>query len=252
LSHQYAKNSILRYEWVFGEDYVSTGGAALTRELIGDVALPDKPHVLDVGGGLGGAAFMFEERWGASVIGVDLSPIMVELAKERATARGSKAEFRIADVLEVDFPAQSFDMVWSRDTFLHIHDKAALFARLRGWLAPGAPLVVTDYARRAGEISETFRAYAQKTGYDLRDVDDYARVVREAGFEAVEAQDWSKRFVEVLRSESDKLESRRDAFLERFTEHDYDYLLDRWKRKIGWCEGGDMRAVRLTARAPQA
>ena len=56
---QYSRSSILRYEKIFGEHYVSTGGAATTDDLcarLGDCLRP-RARVLDVGSGIGGAAF---------------------------------------------------------------------------------------------------------------------------------------------------------------------------------------------------
>ena len=56
---QYSRTSILRYEKIFGEDYVSTGGAETTDDLcrrLGDSLRPGV-RVLDVGSGIGGAAF---------------------------------------------------------------------------------------------------------------------------------------------------------------------------------------------------
>lgn len=251
MSRQYELNSILRYEWVFGEHFVSSGGAAATAELLGSVSLSDGARVLDVGGGLGGGAFLLEELHRAQVLAIDLSANMVELAQARGATRASAVEFRVADVLTIVLEPASFELVWSRDTFLHIADKAKLFERLRSWLVPGGTLLFTDYARRAGEVSESFAAYVDAAGYDLRDVDSYADIVQGAGFEVVQPEDWTTRFVAVLREELAKLENGRVAFLERFTEEDFDYLVDRWQRKIDWCERGDMRAVRISAHVPR-
>lgn len=250
MSDQYARRSILRYERVFGEGYVSSGGAALTEELMASLELPAQPRVLDIGGGLGGAAFLFEERCGASVIAIDLSELMVELARERAAARGAGCEFRVANVLEVEFDDGAFDLVWTRDTLLHIADKAMVFQRIAKWLAPGGQLFVTDYARGDGELSNSFARYVSESGYDLRELNDYTAVVRAAGFVEVQASEWTPRFVQALEHERAKLRSEREAFISAFSTEDFDYLVDRWQKKIGWCRGGDMTTIRLSATLP--
>ena len=40
--------------------------------------------VLDVGAGIGGSAFLMAQRYGAEVIGIDLSSNMIGIALERA------------------------------------------------------------------------------------------------------------------------------------------------------------------------
>jgi phosphoethanolamine N-methyltransferase len=41
-----------------------------------------------------------------------------------------KVSFEIGDVMQHEFKANSFDVVYSRDTILHIVDKKTLFSRL--------------------------------------------------------------------------------------------------------------------------
>ncbi len=68
---------------------------------------------------------------GAFVHGVDLSVNMVLLALERASAarEHSRVSFEIADVTALEAAAGSYDVIYSRGTILHIHDKPALFRR---------------------------------------------------------------------------------------------------------------------------
>lgn len=58
---QYSLKSILRYEKVFGDGFVSTGGSETTGEFIKSLELKPNMRVLDVGCGLGGAAFLMSE-----------------------------------------------------------------------------------------------------------------------------------------------------------------------------------------------
>ena len=69
---QYSRTGILRYEKIFGEGYISTGGHETTEYLM----LEDSPtrsrqgvRVLDVGSGIGGAAFHLAKKYGAFVTG---------------------------------------------------------------------------------------------------------------------------------------------------------------------------------------
>ena len=147
---QYSRTSILRYEMIFGAGYISTGGARTTDDLCARLGSSLRPgvRVLDVGSGIGGAAFHLAKTYGAKVTGIDLAEEMVAVALERAGQLGMEdsVQFILGDVLEEKF-AEPFDIIWSRDAFMHIPDKARLFSRLYDLSAPGGRLVITDYAR---------------------------------------------------------------------------------------------------------
>ncbi len=83
--------------------------------------------MLDVGSGIGGAAFHLAKTYGAKVIGIDLAEEMVAVAHERAAELGMKdsVQFVLGDVLEEKF-AEPFDIIWSRDAFMHIPEKGRL------------------------------------------------------------------------------------------------------------------------------
>jgi phosphoethanolamine N-methyltransferase len=241
---QYSRTGILRYEKIFGDGYVSTGGPETTEYLcskLGDRLRPGA-RVLDVGSGIGGAAFHLAREYGADVTGVDLAPEMVAIAQERGerpVGQGS-ATFLLADILELDFP-EKFDIVWSRDALMHLPDKHRLFTRLHDLMAPGGRLVITDYARGTSQGSPEFRAYVEQTGYHLTDPASYGKFLEGAGFVDVVVEDATGRFIDILQREAERLAAHRDDFVESFSEQDLNYLLDRWAMKVGFCEAGDMK-----------
>ena len=51
---QYSLNSILRYEKIFGQGFVSTGGCETTDGFLKTLDLKENMRVLDVGCGIGG------------------------------------------------------------------------------------------------------------------------------------------------------------------------------------------------------
>src|SRR5690242_14476688 len=209
---QYSRTGILRYEKIFGEHYVSTGGHATTEDLCRRLGSALRPgaRVLDVGSGIGGAAFHLARAHGAKVTGIDLAEEMVAIAQARVTQLGLKdsVSFVLGDVLDASFP-EPFDVVWSRDAFMHIPDKARLFSRLYSLMAPGGKLVITDYARGQTPGSAEFERYIEKTGYSVIEPRQYGEVLRGAGFVNVVVDDATAKFVEILRSEEDRLVSNR-------------------------------------------
>jgi phosphoethanolamine N-methyltransferase len=241
---QYSRTGILRYEMIFGPGYVSTGGHATTEDLcrrLGGV-LQEGARVLDVGSGIGGAAFHLSRAYGAKVTGIDLAEEMVAIAQERTKQARltDSVNFLLGDVLETSFP-EPFDIVWSRDAFMHIPDKPRLFSRLYQLLAPGGRLVITDYARGKSPGKPEFEEYIQKTGYHVIEPLEYGRLLQGAGFVDVAVDDATPRFIEILKAESRRLVQNRTEFLVSFSDADLNYLVERWEMKIGFCRDGDMK-----------
>src|SRR3954469_17689924 len=130
---QYTRKGILRYEKIFGDGYVSTGGPETTQYLCSKLQETLRPgvKVLDVGSGIGGAVFHLAREYGAVATGIDLSTEMVAIARERIVPENDvkNVAFLLGDILEV--PAvETFDIVWSRDALMHLPDKPRLFKRL--------------------------------------------------------------------------------------------------------------------------
>lgn len=241
---QYSNRSILRYEKIFGPGYISTGGHETTEYLCSKLGPALKPgvRVLDVGSGIGGAAFFLARAYGAVVTGIDLAEEMDAIARERAQGTGTSGSVRfiLGNVLE-EPRGETFDIIWSRDALMHVPDKPALFARLYELTAPNGELVITDYACGAKALSPEFQTYARDTGYHLTDPAAYGKLLEQAGYSDVVVEDATDRFVDILEREAQRLSEHRAEFLKVFGEEDLNYLVDRWKRKVGFCGAGDMK-----------
>src|SRR3954451_730041 len=181
---QYALDEIRKYETIYGRNFISPGGESTARDILGLVEFTPNMDVLDVGCGLGGAAFLIAQSFGARVHGIDLSRNMLQIAQPRCReARLTHAvTFEHADILSYQRPA-GFDLVHSRDVFLHIHDKVGLFDAIARCLRPGGLLLFSDYLCRAGLKSADFVAYIRSRGYDLRSLEEYRTLLEQSGFE---------------------------------------------------------------------
>src|SRR4051794_29256566 len=105
--------------------------------LAGDVA---GLEVLDAGCGSGPLTEALRAR-GAVVSGFDLSPAMVELARQRL---GGDADVSVADLGEpLPYPDDRFDLVVASLSLHYVEDWASTLAELRRVLRPGGRLVVS-------------------------------------------------------------------------------------------------------------
>ena len=87
--------------------------------------------ILDIGTGTGhlaiGAAKIVGER--GRVVGIDISPKMLEIARRKAEALGlTNIEFQLADAEQLNYPDRSFDHILCANTFPWLEDKAATLA----------------------------------------------------------------------------------------------------------------------------
>ncbi|ESO87855.1 hypothetical protein LOTGIDRAFT_219756 [Lottia gigantea] len=241
-SQQYSKNSILRYEKVFGRTFVSTGGLSTTKDFVKLLDLKPGQRVLDVGGGIGGSAFYMVQNYGVKVVSIDLSSNMTSIGYERAEELGIPPDhvvFEIADATKRDYPDNSFDAIYSRDAILHIKEKLELFQRFYKWLKPGGKILISDYCCKEGDHSEEFKAYVKQRGYNLLNPSQYGKVLEKAGLVNVKAEDKTVLFGEILRSELERTLSIKDEFIEEFGEKNYNDIVEGWTDKVKRVGKGD-------------
>jgi len=98
--------------------------------------------VLEYGCGPGSYAFDLAER-GAHVIGVDISPVAIELARKNASARGLDIRFSVMNAESLDFPDGSFDIVCGTGILHHL-DLARSLGEIRRVLKVGGRAVFVE------------------------------------------------------------------------------------------------------------
>ncbi|KDO18851.1 hypothetical protein SPRG_15850 [Saprolegnia parasitica CBS 223.65] len=242
-AQQYSRGSIARYEKIFGAGYISTGGQDTTTEFVAKLGLVRGERVLDVGCGIGGGDFYMAKTFGVSVVGIDLSTNMVHRALETSLTDPSvDCEFEICDATTKEYAPASFDVIYSRDTILHIADKKSLFAKFYTWLKPGGRLLISDYCCGEAETQTTrFKAYVASRGYHLLTPAAYGHVIASVGFSDVEAEDRTEHFVQVLQTELARTRLNKDAFIAETSAHDYEDIVDGWEAKLVRCAEGDQK-----------
>jgi len=91
--------------------------------------------VLDLGCGYGWHCGYAAGHGAASVLGIDQSECMIREAQLRNP--GENITYRICDLLEFEYPAQSFDVVVSNLVLHYIEDLDKVYQRIRQTLRPG-------------------------------------------------------------------------------------------------------------------
>ena len=140
---EYGEAFVAGLEWMWGEGFLSPGGEAEVARIIAAAPI-EGARVLDVGCGLGAIDILLVERFGAAhVTGIDVEAPLVARATTRVEAAGLTDRVSIRKVSPGPFPFEdgAFDVVFSKDSMIHIPDKrvrctetsTACSRRVGGW-----------------------------------------------------------------------------------------------------------------------
>jgi arsenite methyltransferase len=153
-------------------------------------ALQPGETVLDIGSGGGIDAFLAANRVGKTgqVIGVDMTPAMIERARRSAEKQGyTQVEFRLgqADALPVE--DSTVDVILSNCVINLTRDKGQVFAEAFRALRPGGRLEVSDVLSDRSlpnDLLEDPSSWAGCISGALPE-GEYVDLIRQAGFEGV-------------------------------------------------------------------
>ena len=177
------------------------GSLAANDALASAARLSAGEVVADFCAGLGGPARYYARRYGVNVTGIELTPARVEGANRLTRLVGLDDAVRVVEgnVMAVPLPDASVDVVLSQEAFLHVPDKRRLLAEAFRILKPGGRLAFTDWTP-AQPLDEADAAlmWDGMAAQSLQSVDDYRRLLGEAGFRDVAVENLSAWWREIL------------------------------------------------------
>jgi sterol 24-C-methyltransferase len=117
------------------------------------LALPEGSAVLDAGCGMGDVARTLAGKYGLSVTGIDILDFNLEEARRRSLAVGleGKTRFLKGNYHDLIFPNESFDGIYTMETFVHAADPGRALSEFYRVLKPGGRLVMHEYSRTPAE-----------------------------------------------------------------------------------------------------
>jgi L-fuculose-phosphate aldolase len=245
---------------------MSAGGQAMTTLMAEALQAPKGCSMLDIGFGIGGAAFGFAESLDATIRGVDVGVQGHELAQaelaQRNKARESagltplKITFALEDCSQADYAPESFDVIYSRDTFVHLsaESKEKVFANCYKWLKPGGKICIADYSlgrnsHQTGEPTPAFATYLQARDYHMYTASQYSTALETAGFTGVNSRDMAHWYCITCQTELDRVSQpgpSRDKCLEEEGEEQTAKLEQTYLNKVQMTLRGDRSYVLIT------
>jgi len=146
--------------------------------------------VMDLGSGAGFDSFLAARRVGKSgkVIGVDMTPEMLEKARKNAVkGKYCNVEFRLGEIENLPAGDGTVDAIISNCVINLAPDKARVFAEANRVLRKGGRLMVSDIVLTkplSAKVMNSVRAYVGcLSGAEMKD--KYLETIRKAGFRDV-------------------------------------------------------------------
>lgn len=265
-STQYTEEAIQTFEHTFGKHYMSAGGEAMTGLMMGALQAPKGCSMLDIGFGIGGAAYAFAETLDATVRGIDVGVQGCELAKAELVRRNEervaagltplKITFELEDCTQADYAPESFDVIYSRDTFVHLsaESKEKVFANCFKWLKPGGKICIADYSLgrnsdASGQPTPAFAQYLQARDYHMYTAKQYSVALETPGFTDVNARDMAHWYCVTCQTELDRVAQpgpSREKCLEEQGAEQVAKLEQTYENKIQMTLRGDRSYVLIT------
>lgn len=223
--YEYTEERIAALQWIWGDGYLSPGGAKEVDVLLEEVDLTDR-HVLDIGCGLGAIDVLLVQTYGAKgVIGIDIEPPLIAHAKERTfrSRLDDRIRFQLVEPGPLPFERESFDVVFSKDAIIHIADKKALYRDVLRVLKPGGIFIGSDWLRGGeGEYSAPMKAWLKVIDltFEMKNLEQTRMALRDAGFKEVDLTDRNDWYRQEIKNELAALSGDRYAELAKLIGED--------------------------------
>ena len=143
--------------------------------------------VLDLGSGAGIDVFLAARSVGPEgrVVGVDMTPEMIALARDNAAKGGYRnVDFRLGEIETLPVADGTVDVVLSNCVINLSPDKRRVFAQIHRVLKPGGRFSISDVVTR-GKVPEALRGDAELWAGCIAgamDCEEYLALIREVGF----------------------------------------------------------------------
>jgi SAM-dependent methyltransferase len=132
--------------------------ADLHRAVAGAIDAKPGERALDLACGTGGVAELLAAT-GADVVGIDLAPGLIEIARGRAAERGLEIDYRVGDCERLDVDDASFDAVGSSVGIMFAPTHEATASELARITKPGGRVVLANWTPGPG-VQDMFRLMA--------------------------------------------------------------------------------------------
>ncbi len=252
----YHQKLIDMLEAIWGQGFLSPGGPEEVARLVDGSDLAGK-SVLDIGCGAGGIDIALVRNHGAGyVCGIDVEDTVLDHARGLVRAAGFDDRIGCLKVVPgpLPFPPETFDIVFSKDSIVHIADKHALMAEVFRVLKRGGWFVASDWLiGHDGDPSPEMAAYIKSEGLDfgMASPARYRDAMERSGFANIQVTSRNAWYREVARQELARLQGPVGEDAAKIVGRAFvDDNIGIWARMVPVLDSGEHCPTHLKAQKP--
>lgn len=251
----YPPRMIAMLEAIWGEGFLSPGGPAEVARVLEGHDIRGKA-VLDIGCGAGGIDVALVQTHGAGyVTGIDVEDSVLSHARTLVADKGLTDRIGLVKVAPgpLPFPPGTFDVVFSKDSIVHIPDKHALMAEVARVLKPGGWFLASDWLIGVEVISPQMAAYIAAEGLDfgMATPARYGAAMAAQGFHEIRITSRNAWYRDEARREVARMKGELGAKAAAVVGQDFvDQNIGIWERMIPVLDTGEHCPTHLAGQKP--
>ena len=197
-------------------------------------------YVLDVGAGYGGSMRYIAEKYGCKTVAQNLSEVENERDRQKNREQGLDhlVEVVDGDFEHLDWPADTFDIAFSQDAFLHSGNRQRVLEEIDRVIKPGGEIIFTDPMQSDDCPEGVLQPILDRIHLDsLGSPGFYREQAKRLGWEELAFEDHTHQLANHYGRVRKELVSREDEIRNAGVSDDY---IERMKKGLNhWVEGGN-------------
>jgi cyclopropane fatty-acyl-phospholipid synthase-like methyltransferase len=172
--------------WIRGDEPKEKAQLQLVEHLAELANVKQGSDILDIGCGFGASSLYLAKHYNATVTGITISPVQVEMAIQAAAREQLNAKFLLMDAEAMNFQKQ-FDLLWSVESIAHYQDRPGFFSSAAKLLKPGGSFAITDWFKKdkltRAETRKFIDPIEKGMFVELQVMDDYEQFLTSNGMQ---------------------------------------------------------------------
>jgi tocopherol O-methyltransferase len=172
--------------WIVGDESKEKAQLQLVEHLAELANVKLGSEILDIGCGMGGSSLYLARNYNATVTGITISPVQVEMATAAAARERIDVKFLVMDAEAMDFQKQ-FDVLWSVESISHYQHREDFFVSATRLLKPGGAFAIIDWFKKenltSAETKKFILPIEKGMLCELQIMDDYEQYLTSNGLQ---------------------------------------------------------------------